>query len=128
MENTECCNCDCCTCKGRKLNKIQKENNINEVYSSDTDIYNYIVKSVDGKKLLQVQFQEGPRNLDSSIDGVLDTDLLEMVRDRLTVFQNGEFANRYNLIALECVEGALNALNSRAKDRASRGVLGTYEK
>ena len=67
-------------------------------------------------------------NEDGSIGGVLDVDLLEIVRDRLKCFQSGEFATRENACALTHIEEALMWMNKRKEDRAERGVLGTYQK
>lgn len=62
-------------------------------------------------------FQIGVRNEKDSITGVLDTDLLEIVRDRLKGFQNGEFHCRENALALTHIEEALLWLNQRTMDR-----------
>ena len=76
----------------------------------------------------EIKFQKGPRNDDASIGGVLDCDLLEIVRDRLKSFQAGEFATRENACALTHIEEALMWMNKRVEDRAERNVLGTMEK
>ena len=68
------------------------------------------------------------RKTDDSIHGVIDTDLLEIVRDRLQCFQNGEFATRENAIALTHIEEALMWMNRRVEDRIERNVLGTDNK
>jgi len=77
---------------------------------------------------LQIQFQKGPRKDPDARHGILDEDLLEIVRDRLRAFQVGEFATRENACALTHIEEALMWMNKRKEDRAERGVLGTYEK
>lgn len=64
----------------------------------------------------------------NSIHGLLDTDLLEIVRDRLQGFQSGEFACRENAIALTHLEECLLWMSKRVEDRAERGVLGTSNK
>ena len=74
----------------------------------------------DERNLLRVAFQTGPRGEEGSADGVLDADLLEMVRDRLTRFQDGPFACRENEHALRHVEEALLWLAKRADDRFER--------
>ena len=79
-------------------------------------------------KEVRITFQNGARKDESAIHGVLDTDLLEIVRDRLKGFQNGDFATRENAIALTHIEEALLWMNKRVEDRAARNVLGTYEK
>lgn len=75
-----------------------------------------------------IVFQHGPRKLSASTDGVLDSDLLEIVLDRLKEFNKGEFATRENAIAITHIEEALLWMNKRVEDRAERGVLGTLEK
>ena len=75
-----------------------------------------------------LQFQEGARKDPNATHGILDSDLLEIVRDRLRAFQNGEFATRENACALTHVEEALMWMNKRVEDRIERGVLGTYNK
>lgn len=75
-----------------------------------------------------IEFQRGPRKDPNARHGVLDEDLLEIVRDRMRAFQAGEFATRENALALTHIEEALLWLNKRKEDRAARGVLGTYEK
>ena len=75
-----------------------------------------------------ITFQCGPRNVSGSENGVLDGDLLEIVRDRLSCFQAGEFACEENAKALQHVEEALMWMAQRAHNRHQRGVLGTYNK
>ena len=72
--------------------------------------------------------QNGARKERLSIDGILDTDLLEIVRHRLQCFQQGEFATRENACALTHIEEALMWMNKRVEDRIERGVLGTNNK
>lgn len=69
-----------------------------------------------------------PLNYAYAVHGVLDTDLIEIVRDRLTAFQAGPYACRENACALTHIEEALLWMNKRVEDRITRGVLGTYEK
>lgn len=132
----------------KKLNPIQKFENLNDVFALDEPgpggahhLYE-VVKLNTGRiceedgtfrtrpenMLLTVQMQEGPRKDPNAIHGVLDTDLLEIVRDRLTAFQSGPFACRENACALTHIEEALMWMNKRVEDRIARGVLGTYEK
>lgn len=121
-----------------KLNTIQKRNNLNAIFRYDEgpggachgyDIYP--VESLPKETELPlacIEFQRGPRNDPDSRHGILDTDLLEIVRDRLKAFQNGPMPTRENEMALQHVEEALLWLAKRADDRAERGVLGTMEK
>lgn len=117
----------------RKLNTIQKRENLNEIYAVDGSgsggaNHLYAIHLPKGDGVTTIQFQNGARTHLDSIPGVLDTDLLEIVRDRLTSFQSGEFATRENAIALTHIETALLWLNKRVEDRIERGVLGTNTK
>ena len=75
-----------------------------------------------------ITFQKGPRLDIYSQHGIIDTDLLEIVRDRLISFQAGPFASDHNQKALEHIEIALMYSNRRVEDRIERSVLGTYNK
>lgn len=128
-----------------KLVTIQKRNNLNEVYRIDAPgvggashkykvIKAHTAVTQDGDTLdendvvAEITFQHGPRKERDSVPGVLDCDLLEIVRDRLIAFNKGEFATRENAIAITHIEEALLWLNKRVEDRAERGVLGTTNK
>lgn len=76
----------------------------------------------------EIQFQCGPRKEKDSIHGVIDTDLLEIVRHRLQCFQEGPFNSEFNKRALEHLELALMYMNRRVEDRIERNVLGTNNK
>lgn len=124
-----------------KLNTIQKRENLNEVMVLDekgnggaNHRYGiYMNGAHDNGKTPDIcygiiQFQNGARKLPDSIHGVLDTDLLEIVRHRLQCFQQGDFATRENEIALTHIEEALLWMNKRVEDRIARNVLGTDNK
>lgn len=122
----------------RELNTIQKREKLNTVFAID-EIGNgganheyEIVPTVEAanytKPMTSIQFQNGPRKDHSSVSGVLDVDLLEIVRDRLKGFQSGPFACRENACALTHIEEALMWMNRRVEDRIERCVLGTNEK
>ena len=127
----------------RQLKTIQKREKLNNVFALDEKgnggaNHQYMIVSNeinnDGyfsqEHLLEtiIQFQNGARKEDGSIHGVLDTDLLEIVRDRLVGFQQGEFATRENACALTHIEEALMWMNKRVEDRIERNVLGTNQK
>ena len=121
----------------KKLSTIQKRNNLNEVWRYGDPgpggaYHNYSVyHDLDPERdetRTDIRFQKGPRAVDGSIGGVLDCDLLEIVRDRLHCFQQGEFATQENAQALLHIEEALMWMNKRVEDRAERSVLGTYNK
>ena len=114
-----------------RLITIQKREKLNEVYVVDEKgnggaNHVYEIRSNNDGGCLSIQFQNGARNMQGSTSGVLDTDLLEIVRHRLHCFQQGEFASEYNHQALIHVEEALMWLNRRVEDRIERNVLGTY--
>lgn len=116
----------------RKLNTIQKRENLNDVYGSSSvgsggayhDYYIHPKESA-GEPIAHIQFQKGPRKLPESRHGIIDSDLLEIVRDRLKCFQDGQYAVRENEMALEHIESALMWMNRRVEDRIEREVLGT---
>lgn len=124
-----------------KLNTIQKRENLNEVRVLDEKGNDgahhrygiYVNGAHDSGKTPDswygiIQFQNGARKLPDSIHGILDTDLLEIVRHRLQCFQQGDLATRENAIALTHIEEALLWMNKRVEDRIERNVLGTYNK
>ncbi len=116
-----------------KLSTIQKRNNVNEVFrwrdrGPGGAWHRYLIQGPNTKGGVVIVFQEGPRKEASSTYGVLDCDLLEIVRDRLRCFQGGEFACRENACALTHIEEALMWMNKRVEDRSERNVLGTSEK
>ncbi|MFT9371937.1 hypothetical protein [Paenibacillus polymyxa] len=53
-------------------------------------------------------------------------DLIAMVIARLEGFQNSEFRNRYNAVAITKLEEALLWLRKRTLEREARGVEGTH--
>jgi hypothetical protein len=121
-----------------KLSTIQKRNNLNIVERMGSAgpggaYHNYDVCTVatpeeESSRVAVIAFQCGARKEPGSTRGVLDVDLLEIVRDRLTCFQQGDFATRENAVALTHIEEALMWMNKRVEDRAERGVLGTTNK
>lgn len=131
-----------------KLSTIQKRNNLNVIYRTgeegpggayhDYDIYPAgfnplaVLGEVDPDNvelpLACIEFQRGARKDENARHGVLDVDLLEIVRDRLKAFQNGPYATRENEMALMHIEEALMWMEKRVSDRAERNVLGTMNK
>ena len=126
-----------------KLVTIQKREKLNEVYAVDVKgnggaNHRYVIaKTTEMPFILgdniygtigEIQFQNGARKEENSIHGVLDNDLLEIVRHRMQCFQAGPYASEYNAKALEHIELALMYLNRRVEDRIERNVLGTNNK
>lgn len=122
----------------RELNTIQKIEKLNRVYAVDEPgnggaNHHYVInfgydEEYDCACTNHIVFQNGARKNPNSESGVLDTDLLEIVRDRMKGFQSGEFATDDNAKALEHIELALMYLNKRVMDRYERNVLGTNQK
>lgn len=120
----------------RKLSTIQKREKLNDVYAVDEKgnggaNHEYIVStSLDGciQDLAVIHFQNGGRREENSIHGVIDADLLEIVRHRLQCFQAGPYSSRENACALTHIEEALMWLNRRVEDRIERNVLGINHK
>ena len=117
------------------LSTIQKREKLNDVYTVDEKgnggaNHKYLIfvdRGLPVPKEVVIELQNGARTLEDSIHGVLDTDLLEIVRHRLQCFQKGEFATRENAIALTHIEEALLWMNKRVEDRIERNVLGTKQ-
>lgn len=122
----------------KKLSTIQKREKLNDVFVCDEKgnggaHHKYLIAGGETgtgeyQVYTHIEFQNGARKLTDSKHGVLDTDLLEIVRDRLRCFQQGEFSTRENAIALTHIEEALLWLNKRVEDRIERNVLGTNNK
>ena len=114
--------------------RIQKEDNMNAIHFLDRKgpgggYHAYDIRNArTGKILGYIEFQNGPRNDPESVQGVLDTDLLEIVRHRFNAFCNGPMKDDNTYKAMLCVEGALGFLARRTEDRKKRGVLGTMER
>lgn len=115
-----------------KLITIQKREKLNDIYVADDKgpggAYHRYHISKGNNIYAEIQLQKGPRNHESSVHGVIDSDLLEVVRHRLRCFQGGPFASRENAVALTHIEEALMWMNRRVEDRIERNVLGTYNK
>ena len=131
-----------------KLNTIQKRNKLNDVYRMDAPgaggaSHQYVIVKAEAERVFvktptfgydsfksedivaEIFFQHGPRAEENSVHGVLDTDLLEIVRDRLKAFNQGEYATRENACAITKIEEALLWLRKRTMGRENRGVEGT---
>ena len=115
----------------RVLNTIQKREKLNTVQVLDepgNGGANHVYQIATTESDVFIEFQNGPHNTEGSTCGVIDSDLLEIVRDRLKHFQEGPYATRENACALTHIEEALMWLNRRVEDRIERQVLGTNNK
>lgn len=122
--------------------RIQTEEILNRIFYYDSphqggDCATYIIsrtspgKMEEGKTIEQdtiIHFQEGSRSDPEANPGVLEHELLEIVRHRLKCFQAGPFACEENKKALICIEAALNWMKKRIEDRKARGVFTKYQK
>ena len=79
-------------------------------------------------RVARIQFQHGPRHVDGSTPGCLDSVLLAIVLDRLRAFQAGPFPSRQNALVITKLEEALHWMHNRAHERARRQVLGKNER
>jgi hypothetical protein len=70
-----------------------------------------------------LSFQKGSIH-EVGVNGVQNESLLAIVRDRLEMFQMGDFPCKENEYALSRVREALMWLGERTKDRVKRGVEG----
>ena len=121
-----------------KLSTVQQLGKLNEVFRAGEEgpggaYHTYVIARAersgsDNPIIATIKFQKGPRNAPDGRTGILDSDLIEIVRDRLKSFQNGEYATKENATALGYLEAALTAMNERVEDRIKRGVLGTDKK
>ena len=96
--------------------RVQKQDNLNEVYFEDVEgpgggrHYYQVVRTVDEEEkqlLCEVQFQNGPRGEESSIPGVVEGDLLEIVRHRLQCFQKDRSPHATTLVRLRILKKLL---------------------
>lgn len=120
-----------------KLVTIQKREKLNDVFAVDekrnggaNHVYD-IKWDVDNNGYISTQriiFQNGARKEKESLHGVIDSDLLEIVKHRLEAFQKGPFSSRENALVLTHIEEALMWMNRRVEDRIERNVLGTNNK
>lgn len=89
-------------------------------------VYRAEVSAGDDRGSFPVNFQKGPVK-EVGINGLQNEHLLAMIIDRLQGFQSGPFACEENARALEACETALDWMNKRTTDRASRGAEGKNE-
>ena len=78
----------------------------------------------------RIRWQNGPfdRAKHEKPNGAFVEDVLEVCRLRLEHFEKSPLACEENRIAIKFITDAIIALTERRRDRANRGVQGTYEK
>lgn len=119
-----------------KLTTVQYKGSLNNVYRVaekwvGNAYHEYVIQTNDSEEpieLARIKFQKGARQESGSEVGVIDSDLLEIVRDRLKLFQEGEFECTENAMALVHIETAIMWLDRRVEDRIKRDVIGTHKK
>lgn len=120
----------------QELSTIQTKEKLNRVFSLDEKgnggaNHKYMVvmdRGLPEPKEVIIEFQNGARAMEGSIEGVLDVDLLEIVKHRLECFREGKFSSKYNERALHHITEALRWMNQRVENRIKRQVLGTNNK
>lgn len=109
-----------------QLDSIQIHNRLNKVYTledkgSDGAYSMYKISKADTDEPVQcIQFQDGTRGAEGSVDGCLDVDLLEIVRHRLICLNHGERVTRDTAIAIQKIEEALLWINKGIDDKMKR--------
>lgn len=81
---------------------------------------------------LTVVWQDGPRAKQSdgtlaAANGAFVEDLLVAAYERLAFFQSTQFSHEANAFAMDYIVNALDAMQSRASQRAAAGKLGQQE-
>lgn len=82
---------------------------------------------------IDIRFQDGPLGNPPDMlrhNGAFVEGIIEVAKQRLEFFQtasNGKFAHAKNAEAIEHLEAALVALDSRTAERKERGVEGTHQ-
>lgn len=103
------------------LHEKEFENNAPHHFEVYADIGQQVPRLV-GK----VDFQKGPIK-EAGVNGVMNEDLLAMVKCRLEHFNQTEFRCRENSMAITKIEEALMWLRKRTTDREQKGIEGTHK-
>lgn len=74
-----------------------------------------------------ILFQNGPI-AEAGVNGLTHEVLLEILIDRLSGFQAGQFACDANQLCLDHLKAAQEILLNRTRERMARGVEGTHQK
>lgn len=80
----------------------------------------------ENRVLGEIRFQEGPIK-EAGVNGVMNEDLISIVKCRLEHFNQTDFRCKENSMAITKLEEALLWLRKRTMGREDRGVEGTHE-
>jgi len=75
---------------------------------------------------IDIKFQLGPVK-EVGVNGTQIERVLEVLKERLEGFQNGDFRCRTNALAITKIEEAIMWLEERTKVRIAQGVEGTNQ-
>jgi len=76
-----------------------------------------------------ISWQNGPLGRDEDRkepNGAFVEDVIDAVKHRIEYYQQSEFACHTNALAIQALDDALSALESRTADREEREVEGTH--
>lgn len=95
------------------------------VYESETS---FMVTTADPAPahrdlIAEIPMQTGPTS--GGVNGLFIEDLLIMAKLRINKYNQGDWVCEENNKAIECIDAALGALNSRTESRRQSGKLGT---
>lgn len=89
--------------------------------------HDYYIYTKGDNRVAHIKFQRGPIN-EVGVNGCSIEDLLTIVIDRLSDFQDGEFKCKENEDALLFSAKSLKCLEDRTANRIKRNVEGKFEK
>lgn len=111
-------------------------NDLVTIYADDPDpnagnsshVYSFVMTE-DGitQEVGKLQFQHGPRHEETSVSGILDSAVLEVLIDRYQGFQSSQYACVENEEVLDLLFKAKAKIRERAQRRSDQGTLGTRE-
>lgn len=113
-----------------KLKTTGKSEGLNSVYRGEDGVCHfYVVTRADDPDAYvhTITFQKGPRKDEDAQHGVTDTDLLEIVLDRMKAIQAGPGATKECACAITYIEGALSWLNKHTEGRIRKRTLEAME-
>lgn len=107
------------------IDEVQEKTGANHDY--EIHLHQSTEAGKDVLQTLRIKLQKGPLK-EAGANGFSDQALIAIVLDRLQGFQKGEYPSTDNEEAISHLELCLEAMARRYKERANRGVEGTWEK